>query len=71
MSGSAIEFKLDALETIQGPGVYMYCVGDEALYIGSSRKVIGRALARNHHRLSEPAKALGITDQAFIHTYLQ
>ena|SRR5579863_1636427 len=49
ISLQAIEFKLDALDVLRGPGVYLYCAGDEALYIGASRKVIGRVLARNHH----------------------
>src|SRR5579863_1753559 len=62
ISLQAIEFKLDALDVLRGPGVYLYCAGDEALYIGASRKVVayldavcasrkvvGRVLARNHH----------------------
>ena len=48
----AIEFKTDALDILRGPGVYMFCEGDRALYIGASRKVIGRILARNHKLLS-------------------
>jgi len=47
--GKAIEFKLDALETLRGPGVYMYVEGDKALYVGASKHVIGRVFARNHH----------------------
>jgi hypothetical protein len=35
--------------SIYDTGAYMYCVGDKALYIGASRKVVGRILARNHH----------------------
>ena len=56
----AIEFNLESLDTLRGPGVYMYCVGDEALYVGASRKVVGRILARNHHvtRLSEATSLL-------------
>ena len=46
----AIEFKLEALSTLRGPGAYMYVVDDTAIYIGASRKVIGRVLARNHDR---------------------
>jgi glyoxylate carboligase len=48
-TAKAIEFKIDALATLRGPGVYMYCEGDNALYIGASRKVLGRILGRNHH----------------------
>lgn len=45
----AIEFNISGLADIRGPGVYMYCAGDEAVYVGASRKVVGRILARNHH----------------------
>ena len=56
----AIEFKTDALDILRGPGVYMFCEGDRALYIGASRKVIGRILARNHHRLKELGSATSL-----------
>ena len=45
----AIEFKTDALDILRGPGVYVYCEGDLALYVGASKRVSGRVLARNHH----------------------
>ena len=56
----AIEFKLDSLEVLRGPGVYMYCVEDKAIYIGASRKVVGRILARNHHRSAELSAATSL-----------
>lgn len=59
-SDKAIEFNLDSLTVLRGPGVYMYCKGDLALYIGASKKVAGRILARNHHvtRLNEATSLL-------------
>lgn len=38
------------LASLNGPGVYMYVRDDRAIYIGSSKSVIGRPLARNHHK---------------------
>jgi hypothetical protein len=48
--GNAIEFDVAALEILRSPGVYIYVKDDRAIYIGASRSMIGRALARNHHR---------------------
>ena len=49
----AIEFSNEALNTLRSPGVYMYVLEDRAIYIGASEKMLGRALARNHHKLPE------------------
>jgi len=50
LSRNAIEFRPEALETLNRPGVYMFVRDDRALYIGASDAVVGRALARNHHK---------------------
>jgi hypothetical protein len=49
----AIEFSGDSLAILRSAGVYMYVREDRAIYIGAAKKVLGRALARNHHKLSE------------------
>lgn len=49
----AIEFGNQGLKTLRSAGVYMYVLDDQAIYIGAAQKVLGRALARNHHRLPE------------------
>ena len=49
----AIEFTNEGLATLRSSGVYMYVRADEAIYIGAAKKVLGRALARNHHKLPE------------------
>ena len=56
----AIEFPLDALAILHSPGVYMYCAGDRALYVGASKRISGRILARNHHRKSELKSATSL-----------
>ena len=57
---NALEFDLKATETLRGPGVYAYLTGDTAIYVGCSKKVVGRALARNHHLLKELAEATSL-----------
>ena len=56
----AIDFNLEATAALRGPGVYAYLNGDKAVYVGSSKKVIGRALGRNHHLLKELASATSL-----------
>jgi excinuclease UvrABC nuclease subunit len=46
----AIEFDSSSLAILRSPGVYMYVRNDEAIYVGAAHKVLGRALARNHHK---------------------
>src|SRR5467141_351669 len=50
---NALEFSVDALTVLRGPGVYLYVRDDKAIYVGGSRSAIGRCLARNHHRKQE------------------
>ena len=61
MYPKAIEFDAKGLQILRGPGVYMYVQNDRAIYIGSSESVIGRALARNHHKRFDFAKIPGLS----------
>jgi hypothetical protein len=48
--GQAMEFGAEALRYLNGPGVYMYIRDDKALYVGSSRSLMGRAGSRKHDK---------------------
>jgi hypothetical protein len=57
LCSQAIEFKIDALGVLRGPGVYLFVRGDVAVYCESSKKVVGRILARNHHEINHLMEA--------------
>jgi hypothetical protein len=44
-------FSPDVVAALLGPGVYLLVQNDEAVYVGVSRVVVGRAFARNHQKL--------------------
>ena len=56
----AIEFTLPSLSILMGPGAYVYCVGDTAIYVGSSKKVANRMFARNHDKREEFKRATSV-----------